>query len=205
MTDIIIRLEEEQDYREVEMVARAAFYREERIKEIGIGCTEHYMIHELRNSEGIKDLSFVAILDEKIVGHVIYSYSYILKEDRKRFETLNLGPLSVLPEFQKQGIGSKLMQFSIDKARELGYGAIIFFGHPTYYPRFGFVEAKNFGVTTAWGANFPAFMAMELIQGYLKEAQGKYFEADIYDEGKTEESSKEYDKLFVATTVIKNI
>ena len=202
MTDIIIRLEEAQDYREVEMVARAAFYRDERIKEIGVGCTEHYMIHELRNSEGIKDLSFVAIVNEKIVGHVIYSYSYILKDDGKKVETLNLGPLSVLPEFQKQGIGSMLMHFSINKARELGYGAIIFFGHPTYYPRCGFVEAKNFGVTTAWGANFPAFMAMELIQGYLKEAQGKYFEAEIYDEDKSKGPSKEYDKLFITATVI---
>ncbi len=197
MIDIKIRLEDVQDYNEVEMVARAAFYRVERIKEIGIGCTEHYMIHELRNREGINDLSFVAILDEKIVGHVIYSYSYIFKDNGKRIETLNLGPLSVLPEFQKQGIGSMLIRFSINRARELGYGAIIFFGHPTYYPRFGFVEAKNFGITTAWGANYPAFMAMELINGYLKDAQGKYFEADIYDEDKTKEPSKEYDKLFI--------
>lgn len=202
MKDIKIRLEDIQDYLEVEMVARAAFYRNERIEEIGVGCTEHYMIHELRNSEGINDLSFVAVLDDKIVGHVIYSHSFILKDDGKRIETLNLGPLSVLPEFQKQGIGSMLMRFSINKARELGYGAIIFFGHPTYYPRFGFVEAKKFGVTTAWGANYPAFMAMELIDGYLKEAQGKYFESDIYDEDKTKEPSKEYDKLFKAKMMI---
>ncbi|MBE5962494.1 MAG: N-acetyltransferase [Lachnospiraceae bacterium] len=196
MADIKIRLEEVQDYHEVELVARAAFYRDERIKEIGVGCTEHYMIHELRNQDGIKELNFVAVLDDKIVGHVIYSHSYILKDDGERIETLNFGPLSVLPEWQKQGIGSMLMRFSIEKAKELGYGAIIFFGHPTYYPRFGFVEAKEFGITTAWGANYPAFMAMELRDGYLKNAQGKYFEADIYDEDITKEPSKEYDKLF---------
>lgn len=135
MIEIKIRLEEVKDYREVELVARAAFYRDERIEKIGVGCTEHYMIHELRNKDGIKELNFVATFHDKIVGHVIYSHSYIMKEDGNRIDTLNVGPLSVLPEFQKQGIGSMLMRFSINRARELGYGAILFFGHPTYYPR----------------------------------------------------------------------
>lgn len=126
----------------------------------------------------------------------MYSNSYIMSDNGKRIETLNVGPLSVLPNFQNQGVGSKLMQFSIERATELGYGAIVFFGHPTYYPRFGFVEAKEFGITTAWGANYPAFMAMELKEGYLKNSHGKYFEAEIYDEGFTKLPAKEYDKRF---------
>ncbi|WP_066714808.1 GNAT family N-acetyltransferase [Clostridium sp. Marseille-P299] len=196
MLDIQIRLEEVKDYQEVELVARAAFYRDERIEDIGVGCTEHFMIHKLREKDGIRELNFVATLNEKIVGHVIYSNSYIMSDNGKRIETLNVGPLSVLPDFQNQGVGSKLMQFSIERATELGYGAIVFFGHPTYYPRFGFVEAKEFEITTAWGANYPAFMAMELKEGYLKNSHGKYFEAEIYDEGITKLPAKEYDKRF---------
>ena len=196
MLDIQIRLEEVKDYQEVELVARAAFYRDERIEDIGVGCTEHFMIHKLWEKDGIRELNFVATLNEKIVGHVMYSNSYIMSDNGKRIETLNVGPLSVLPNFQNQGVGSKLMQFSIERATELGYGAIVFFGHPTYYPRFGFVEAKEFGITTAWGANYPAFMAMELKEGYLKNSHGKYFEAEIYDEGFTKLPAKEYDKRF---------
>lgn len=130
------------------------------------------------------------------MGHVIYSHSYIINQDGSRIDTLNVGPLSVLPDFQKQGVGSKLMQYSIERAKESGYGAIVFFGHPTYYPRFGLVEAKEFGITTAWGANYPAFMAMELKEGYLHNIQGKYFESELYDEDITKKPAREYDKLF---------
>lgn len=192
--DLIIRLEEEKDYLEVEQLARAAFYREERIADIGVGCVEDYMIHMLRERDGIRELDFVATIKDKIVGHIIYSKSHIVKDDGSIIETLNLGPVSVLPDMQKQGIGSALIKTSIEKAKELGYGAILFFGHPSYYPRFGFVEAKEYHVTTAWGKNYPAFMAMELQQDYLKNANGKYMESDLYDEDITKIPAKEFEK-----------
>lgn len=77
-------------------------------------------------------------------------------------EVLSLGPLTVAPKFQGKGIGSRLVRHSLSVAKILGYDAVIIFGHPTYYPRFGFQEAKEFGISTKEGKNFPAFMALEL-------------------------------------------
>ncbi|MDF2542398.1 MAG: GCN5-related N-acetyltransferase [Herbinix sp.] len=196
MNNIAIRLEEEKDYRAVEELTRKAFWREERIEKIGVGCTEHYMVHSLRKMDGIMELNFIAEVDGKIVGHIIYSNAYIEKSDHQKIEVLNFGPISVLPAYQKQGVGSALMKHSIECAKKLGYGAILFFGHPTYYPRFGFVEAKEFGITTAWGANYPAFMAMELKQDFLKDIDGKFIEAVIYDEEQHKEKAAEFDKNF---------
>lgn len=197
MENIKIRHEERKDWQEVELLTRKAFWRDERVEKIGVGATEHYMVHKMRENEGIKELTFVAEIGEEIVGHIIYSKnSYILQPDGSKKEVLNFGPLSVLPKYQKQGVGSALMVYSITQAKELGYGAILFFGHPTYYPKFGFKQAQDFEITTAQGTNFPAFMAMELQAGYLSKVSGKFIEAPIYDEDLTKGPAKEYDKLF---------
>ena len=88
------------------------------------------------------------------------------------------------------------MKYSIDEARKLGYGAILFFGHPQYYPRFGFVEAKEYGITDRNGNNFPAFMAMELKEAYLKNVFGKFIEADIYNDNLNREQARIFDIQF---------
>lgn len=198
MENITIRLEEDKDWKAVEILTRKAFWRQERIEKIGIGATEHYMVHKMRDNEGIKDLTFVAEMGGQILGHVIGSRgSYILQADGSKIEVLNFGPISVLPKYQKYGVGSALMKSFITRAKELGYGAIVFFGHPTYYPRFGFKEAKNFNITTALGANYPAFMAMELQAGYFENVSGRFIETSIYDESVTKGLAKEFDKLFL--------
>lgn len=197
MDGAIVRLEEPRDYRIVEELTRAAFSDPERTARSQIGCPmEHYMVHMLREQDGIPELDFVAELGGRVVGHVIYSHAYVLRPDDTRVHVLNFGPLSVVPELQRKGVGSALMRRSIARARELGYGAIVFFGHPEYYPRFGFVEAREFGITTRGGANFPAFMAMELKSGYLKGVTGKYFESPIYDDDLNREQAKEFDREF---------
>lgn len=197
LNKVTIRTENENDHREVEELTRKAFWREERIEKIGIGCNEHYMVHRLRKENGIMELNLVAEIDGQIVGHVIYSRAHILKPDGVKFDVINFGPLSVLPEFQKQGVGSALMEYSIKEAKRLGYGGILFFGHPTYYPRFGFVEAKEFDIKSKWG-NFPAFMAMELKEGFFKDVTGTYVESEIYDENATKELAAEYDRKFLS-------
>lgn len=180
--NIVLRQEEEKDIQAVDLLTRAAFWQEERVEKMGIGCDEHYLTHLFRKSDdGIKDLNIVAEVDGKIVGNIMYSHAYILRPDHTRFAVINFGPLSVLPEYQKTGVGSALMMFSIEKAKELGYGAILFFGHPSYYPRFGFKEAKVFGITTREGKNYPAFMAMELLEGNLKGVHGKFIESEVFE------------------------
>lgn len=194
---ITIRLEETQDYRTVEEITKLAFSYPERVKRSKIGCClEHYMVHSLRQVDGINDLSFVAEIQGKIIGHIIYSNAYIQKPDGTKVNVLNFGPLSVHPQYQKQGVGSALMKYSIESAKSLGYGAILFFGRPEYYPRFGFVEAKEFGITDCNGYNYPAFMAMELKKDYLKGVSGKFIESPIYNDDLNREQAKTFDENF---------
>jgi putative acetyltransferase len=155
------------------------------------------MVHELRKRDGIRELSLVAEAGQQLIGHIICSNARIETPDGRSTLVLNFGPIGVLPQYQKQGVGKALMHSMIDKAKGMGYGAIMFFGRPEYYPQFGFVEAAEYGVTDHDGKNFPAFMAMELTKGYLANVRGgKFFESDILDDRKNSEAVKEFDKSF---------
>ena len=201
--DINIRLEEEKDYRIVEKITRDAFNYPDRIKRGQIGCPyEHWMVHELRHRDGILELSLVAQLkDGTIVGHIICSKAIVKIENRK-LSVLDLGPLSVQPEYQRQGIGKALIWATIEKAKKLDYGAILFFGRPEYYPQFGFKEAVIYGISDAEGYNYPAFMAMELKKGYLKNVcGGKFFESDIYNDELNRETVIKFDKEFMGNII----
>ncbi len=196
---INVRLEEEKDYRRVEEITRAAFGYPDRIKQGQIGCPyEHWMVHELRQRDGIMALSLVAELEDgTIVGHIICSNAVVKKENQV-LPVLNFGPLSVLPEYQRIGVGRALIQAMIGRAKRLDYGAILFFGRPEYYPQFGFKESEVYGIADAEGDNYPAFMAMELKNGYLKEVYGgKYFESDIYDDDRNRETVRAFDREFI--------
>jgi predicted N-acetyltransferase YhbS len=154
------------------------------------------MVHELRKRDGILSLSLVAEVDNTVVGHVICSEATVITSDIT-LPVLNFGPISVLPEYQRQGVGKALVKTMIDKAKSLGYGAILFFGRPEYYPQFGFKEASVFGITDSEGYNYPAFMGMELIPNYLSAAfGGKYYESDIYNDDLNRDKVRAYDESF---------
>lgn len=190
-----IRLEQPHEWHEVEVLTREAFWREDRIEKIGIGCDEHYLAHTLRTSvDFIPELNFVAELEGRLVGNVMFTKAYIEMPNGCRHEVINFGPLSVLPKLKKQGIGSALMRHALKEAARLGYGAVLFFGHPTYYPRFGFKEASAFNITTCRGDNYPAFMAMELIVGDLDGISGKFHETPLYNVDP--EAARQYDLFF---------
>ena len=102
----IILIEQEKDYRRVEESTKLAFSYPGRIERGQIGCPfEHWMVHELRKRDGILSLSLVAEVNRSIVGHIICSES-VVKTVNKTLPVLNLGPLSVLPEYQRKGIGA---------------------------------------------------------------------------------------------------
>ena len=195
--NIIVRLEEAKDYRRVEEITRLAFSYPGRIERGQIGCPyEHWMVNELRKRDGVTDLSLVAVVDGIVVGYIICSKAEV-KTDKGVTPVLNFGPISVLPEYQRKGIGKALITNMIEKATQLGYGAILFFGRPEYYPQFGFKEASEFGIADAEGYNYPAFMGMELIPGYLAKAcGGRYYESDIYNDELNRETVKAFDKQF---------
>ncbi len=192
-----IRNEEQKDYRRVEDITRLAFSYPGRIERGRIGCPyEHWMVNELRKRDGILPLSLVAEVNGVVAGHIICSKAEIRTSDRI-IPVLTFGPISVLPEYQRQGIGKVLINKMISKAGKLGYGAILFFGRPEYYPQFGFKEASTWGITDSHGYNYPAFMGMELISGYLASAKGgRFFQSDIFNDEINRDKVKAFDKGF---------
>ena len=195
--NISIRTEQKQDFHRVEEITRIAFSYPGRIERGGIGCPyEHWMVHELRKQDGIRELSLVAELDHILVGHIICSKAEVRTSDTA-IPVLNFGPLSVLPEYQKKGIGKALINSMIHKAAAMGFGAILFFGRPEYYPQFGFKAASSWNITDSNGSNYPAFMGMELIPGYLTAARGgRFYESTIYDDDLNREKVKAFDTLY---------
>jgi Predicted acetyltransferase len=186
---ITLRVEEEKDFRTVENITREAFWNVYRP-----GCCEHFILHKLRSSPAfIKELDFVAELDGEVVGNIVYSKSIVVDEAGTRHEVIGFGPLSVLPSCQGRGIGAKLIEHTVEIAKERGLRAIIIFGDPAYYHRFGFVNAEVFDIHTSEGENFEPFMAMELYNGSLRGITGRYFddaafnvneeELEMFDQG----------------------
>lgn len=192
MLKITIRQENAEDYRIVEELTREAFWGN---IDHPTCDGEHLLVHKLRTrSAYVPELDFVAELDGSIVGHIIYSLAKVVASDGKETEVLNFGPLSVLPAYRKRGIGAALMRHSIAKAEKLGYRAIIFYGHPDYYPRFGFRRASRYGITGMDGSSRDSLMAMELYDGALDGITGRYAEDDVYEVDA--EEMAEFEKTF---------
>ena len=182
------------DYRAVEELTREAFWNYWE-PDINL-CQEHYLVHLLRDCPAlVPELNCVATLAGNIVGHIIYTKSYVLNQAGERIEMLTFGPLSVLPSMQGKGIGRRLVAYTLDKAKTLGYRAVLILGHPNYYPRLGFRPAKQFGISTANGQNFEAFMAYPLYPGALDGVNGSYHIDAIYEQLK-EEDVLEFDRTF---------
>lgn len=175
-----IRCERPDDYAEVEALTRRAFFSEETLAREGFPCDEHFLCRKLREApEFIPELDLVAeceLLGKRyIAGNVMFTAAYVKTPSGEPLPVLIFGPLSVLPELQRLGVGAALLGRAEGIAREAGWGAIFLYGHPSYYPRLGYVEASEFSVTTHDGQNFPAFMAKELVPGYLRAAAGGAF------------------------------
>lgn len=146
------------------------------------GCDEHLVLHNLRNSNSyIHELDLVAVFENEIIGHVISTKAKITDPLNNEHEVLCVGPLSVLPDFQKRGIGSKLLNQSIMEAKKSGYRGMVLFGNPAYYHRFGFRNAQEYRITTKDDENFEPFMALELQINGLDHIQGKFFEDPAFE------------------------
>jgi putative acetyltransferase len=118
-------------------------------------------------------LSFVAIENDRIVGNICFTPVTIESDCYCDRPILGLAPLAVLPEFQRQGIGSALVKHGLKECQDLGYGGMVVVGHPHYYPRFGFVPAKQYGFTCEYDVSDDAFMAIELIPQALAKCPGQ--------------------------------
>lgn len=176
VNNIIIRKETENDYRATEYMTLRAFWN---IHEAG--CSEHFLVHLLRKADCYEaDISRVAEADGRIVGTIMYSKAKVVGEGEE-YEVLTFGPLAVEPTCHNRGIGKALLEATIPLARESGYAGIIIFGEPDYYPRHGFVPCEQFGITTADGSNFDAFMAYPLDEGKFSKIHGRFIEDEIFE------------------------
>lgn len=174
--DLIIRNEQISEYRTVEELTREAFWN------VNFpGCVEHYCLHNMRgSSDFIPELDFVAELNGRPVGNIVYTHGKIINNRGETHKVISFGPISVLPPYQRQGIGSALIKYSLDKAKSLGFIAIFIYGDPRYYHRFGFRCAERYDVTTSEGKYAVALLAMELIPGALREISGRFIESEVY-------------------------
>jgi len=146
------------------------------------GSVEHLILHNLRNSTNyIHDLDLAALVDNEVVGHIISTKAKVVDAHNTEHDILCVGPLSVLPAFQKNGIGSALMNHSILVANKLGFTGMILFGNPDYYHRFGFRNAQEYKITTKEGQNFEPFMALELQADGLTHISGRFMEDNAFE------------------------
>jgi len=141
---------------------------------------EGKLVEKLRgNPKFVPELSLVAEIGGKIVAHILF-FPVVIKsetideehEEYEEYETISLAPVSVMPEFQRQGIGGRLIKEGLEACRKLGYGSVIVLGHPEYYPKFGFEPAGKWGIKDPFGAPEEAFMALELKEGELEGVLG---------------------------------
>lgn len=133
---------------------------------------EQFLVERLRKSKSfIPELSIVAEIGNKIVGHILMTKLKV-KNDQNEFDSLALAPVSVLPEYQANGIGGMLIEQAHKKAKELGYKSVILLGHEKYYPRFGYQRADKFGIELPFEVPKENCMAIELVTGGLKGVRG---------------------------------
>lgn len=155
--NINIRQEIEKDYKLSEIVVEKAFKNAEHSDH-----KEQFLVAKLRRSDVfIPELSLVAETSKEIIGHIMLTRLFIENDDN-RYESLALAPVSVLPEYQNSGIGSKLINESVKIAKELGFKSVIVLGHDKYYPRFGFKPTSIWGIKAPFDVPDEVFMALEL-------------------------------------------
>ena len=168
-----IRLEKKEDYREVENLVRESFWNVYRP-----GCSEHYVIHVLRDDPAfVRELDFVMEKDGRLIGQNMFMKTVIEADDGSVVNVLTMGPIGITPELKRRGYGKALLDFSLEKAAELGYGAVLFEGNIGFYGKSGFDYARKFGIRyhdLPEDADDSFFLCRELIPGYLNGISGVY-------------------------------
>lgn len=173
MKDYIIRPEERKDHREAENLIRESFWNVYRP-----GCSEHYVIHVLRDDPAfVKELDFVMEQHGRLIGQNMFMKTVIEADDGRVIPVLTMGPICITPELKRQGYGKALLDYCLEKAAELGFGAVLFEGNIGFYGKCGFDYASKFGIRyhdLPEGADSSFFLCRELIPGYLDGITGVY-------------------------------
>ena len=189
----IIRNETPNDYRQVENLVRESFWNVYRP-----GCLEHFVLHELReNPAFVRELDFVMEADGRIIGQNVFVRAQIHADDGRQIPIMTMGPICIANDLKRRGYGKQLLDYSIEKARELGCGALCFEGNIDFYGKSGFVYASEKGIRyhgLPEGADASFFLCKELIPGYLECITGEYSPPQGYFVD--EEACEAFDKNF---------
>ena len=191
--DCIIRLEKTEEHRETEALVREAFWNVYRP-----GCLEHYVLNQLRNDkEFVPELNFVMEKDGRLIGQNMFMRAAIKADDGSDLPIMTMGPICISPELQGRGYGKILLDYSLEKAAELGCGALCFEGNINFYGKSGFTYASEFGIRyhgLPEGADASFFLCKELKKGYLDGISGEYTPPKGYfvDEAEAEEFDKQF-------------
>ncbi len=191
--DCIIRLERTEEHRETETLVREAFWNVYRP-----GCLEHYVLNQLRNDKAfVPELNFVMEKDGRLIGQNMFMRAVIKADDGRDIPIMTMGPICITPELQGKGYGKILLDYSLEKAAELGCGALCFEGNINFYGKSGFTYASEFGIRyhgLPEGADASFFLCKELKKGYLDGISGEYTPPKGYfvDEAQAEEFDKQF-------------
>lgn len=193
--NLMIRLEKEEEYRNVENLVRESFWNVYRP-----GCFEHYVLNQLRHDPAfVPELDFVIELDGKLIGQNMFMRAIIKADDGRTIPIMTMGPICITPDLKRKGYGKRLLDYSLEKAKELGCGAVCFEGNIDFYGKSGFTQASHFGIRyhgVPEGEDASFFLCKELIPGYLDGITGEYATPQGYfvDEAAVEA----FDKAFPA-------
>ncbi len=200
INDCEITLEKPEEYRETENLIRESFWNVYRP-----GCSEHYVIHVLRDDPAfIPELDFVMRKDGVIIGQNMFMKTVINSDDGRDIPVLTMGPICITPELKRKGYGKLMLDYSLEKAAGLGFGAVLFEGNIDFYGKSGFDFSSRFGIRyhdLPEDADSSFFLCKELIPGYLDGITGVYQTPEGYyvDDGNVEE----FDRLFPAKEKLK--
>lgn len=173
---ITIRPETESDDRAVENLTREAFWDVYRP-----GCMEHYVLHCFRTDPAfVPELDLVMELDGTLIGHIMYARSEIACSDGRALPIMTFGPISIAPEYKRQGYGKCLLDYSMEKAKDMGAGALAITGNILFYGKSGFVPAKSKGIRYADDPDASYLLIKELTPGFLSGISGTYKDPEGY-------------------------
>ncbi len=177
--NITITNERENENRAVEELTREAFWN------LYVpGCDEHYLVNQMRNHpDFIEELDFVAKVDGVIVGSIMYTKSKLISDSCEEKEIVSFGPLCVHPDFQRKGIGSRLISHTFDLLKKRGVEGVVILGDPHNYVKHGFKNGKDLNIAASDGTFPYGLLAIELNEGAFTSAptQWRYQYSDLYE------------------------
>ena len=193
INDFSIRLERKEEYREVEALIRESFWNVYKP-----GCSEHYVMHVLRDDPAfVKELAFVMEQDGRIIGQNMFMRTVIEADDGRQIPVLTMGPICIANDLKRKGYGKKLLDYSLEKAAAMGFGAVLFEGNILFYGKSGFRYSSEFGIRyhdLPEDADSSFFLCRELRAGYLDGITGVYQTPKGYyvDDADVEEFDRDF-------------